>query len=562
MKKATFLFISLLIFVFSFISCSSTSRLVNKDVPSSPAQPSSRALEYYYQGYICELQGDGLGALEHYILAEYYDPEAIELKERLQVLHYNLSEYDAAVAKGKELIKSGASEFFINTLEIMINSYRALDQPDSALKYGAVLYKLHPSLQNVELMMWIYKDLGNISKAWQYFTLLRRHDNSPERFIYYEKIADVMFNNGRYDIAKELYQEILAEGYYPTVWEKLYRCYQATGEHDDAVKAFVNFYDYQPHDFSLLQEFREYLEENGRFDEYKEYYFSSLLRYLMWTSESGGLTDYILKDVDDQVEEYIESDGVTYSTALISAIIAEQESSYAEMLENLYTAIELNDSLTPYLWLARLYYRQLADTTRGDSILAAALNNFSDFSRIYFFWGNLLNAQGAFGRAISKFEKGLTYNRPSTQGLIGLGRAYEMIGQRDKSLLIFKKLVMLNPDNPIILNNLGYLLAEEGIELELAGKLIKKALSIHPGEGTFLDSYGWVLFKMGELDQARQYLEAAALELDDNPEVWEHLGDLHNELGNTEQAIEYWQKAIELETLNKEALREKIENAK
>jgi tetratricopeptide (TPR) repeat protein len=78
-----------------------------------------------------------------------------------------------------------------------------------------------------------------------------------------------------------------------------------------------------------------------------------------------------------------------------------------------------------------------------------------------------------------------------------------------------------------------------------------------PENGAYIDSYGWVLFKMGESKKALEQLLRAHQYIDNDPVILEHIGDVYEALDDTENALQYWDKALELDSSN-QALREKL----
>ena len=92
-------------------------------------------------------------------------------------------------------------------------------------------------------------------------------------------------------------------------------------------------------------------------------------------------------------------------------------------------------------------------------------------------------------------------------------------------------------------NNLGYLYAKRGRKLDEAIRLIKKALSLKPENGNFLDSLGWAYYKKGMYDEALEQLEKAASLIPNNPEIYEHLATVYKKKGMKEKAKRAWEKA-------------------
>ena len=116
----------------------------------------------------------------------------------------------------------------------------------------------------------------------------------------------------------------------------------------------------------------------------------------------------------------------------------------------------------------------------------------------------------------------------------------------------------LDPRHSHALNYLGYAMAESGENLTEALELIQRALGLDPWNGAYLDSLGWVYYRMGRYAEAREPLEQAARSFPKDPTVLEHLGDLYARTGEREKAVAAWDRAIEAGAANAAALRVKI----
>ena len=92
-------------------------------------------------------------------------------------------------------------------------------------------------------------------------------------------------------------------------------------------------------------------------------------------------------------------------------------------------------------------------------------------------------------------------------------------------------------------NDLGYLWADQGKHLELARQMIEEAVAEEPDNTAFLDSQGWVLFRLGRAEEAIGPLEQAVAGETTEGVLFDHLGDVYRETGQAERAIEAWRKA-------------------
>jgi tetratricopeptide (TPR) repeat protein len=108
------------------------------------------------------------------------------------------------------------------------------------------------------------------------------------------------------------------------------------------------------------------------------------------------------------------------------------------------------------------------------------------------------------------------------------------------------------------MNYLGYMWAEHGENLEEARKLIAKAVKAEPKNAAYLDSLGWVLFKLNQPKEALDYV-IKAVELSDPPDatVYDHLGDIYLALRQPEKAREAWRKSLSIEASDQ--VRKKLE---
>jgi tetratricopeptide (TPR) repeat protein len=95
------------------------------------------------------------------------------------------------------------------------------------------------------------------------------------------------------------------------------------------------------------------------------------------------------------------------------------------------------------------------------------------------------------------------------------------------------------------------LYAEMNINLDESIELIQKALVISPSNGAYLDSLGWAYYKKGNLKQALKKLLQAEKRLDKDkspdPIVYDHIGDAYNKIGDSDKAMEYWKKSVNLQ---------------
>lgn len=133
------------------------------------------------------------------------------------------------------------------------------------------------------------------------------------------------------------------------------------------------------------------------------------------------------------------------------------------------------------------------------------------------------------------------------------------MGRTDDAIAVYDSIIALNPADDMALNNLAYFLATEGRDLDRAQLLVEHALLINPDNLHAVDTYAWVMFRKKDYARARQIFDSAIDRLlaPDNgdgasgtAEAYDHAGDIYFMTGEAARAVEYWQKALELDPDN------------
>lgn len=127
------------------------------------------------------------------------------------------------------------------------------------------------------------------------------------------------------------------------------------------------------------------------------------------------------------------------------------------------------------------------------------------------------------------------------------GAALLEMGDWPKAEADLKHAYKLAPEQPSVLNYLGYSWAERGDNLDEAFELIEKAVSLEPNSGAIIDSLGWANYQLGRYDEAVGHLEQAASLEPGDPTITDHLGDVYWRLGRRLEARYQWLRVLELE---------------
>lgn len=127
------------------------------------------------------------------------------------------------------------------------------------------------------------------------------------------------------------------------------------------------------------------------------------------------------------------------------------------------------------------------------------------------------------------------------------GVCYERLKQWPKAEADLQRALELSADQPLVLNYLGYSWVDQGINLQKAMDLIRKAVELKPDDGYFVDSLGWAHYRIGEFADAAKHLERAVELRPDDPVINDHLGDAYWRVGRRLEARYQWSQALTLE---------------
>jgi len=143
-----------------------------------------------------------------------------------------------------------------------------------------------------------------------------------------------------------------------------------------------------------------------------------------------------------------------------------------------------------------------------------------------------------------------------------LADSYHAIKEHKLSDEYYEKSLEIDSNNILILNNYAYYLSVRKIKLEIAKKMSYKCNELEKENGTYQDTYAWVLYELKEYDEAKEWMEKALKNGGDKSAVVvEHYGDILYQLGDVESAIIQWKKAKELGEASK-FLDKKLEDGK
>ncbi|WP_212524947.1 tetratricopeptide repeat protein [Actibacterium sp. MT2.3-13A] len=244
--------------------------------------------------------------------------------------------------------------------------------------------------------------------------------------------------------------------------------------------------------------------------------------------------------------EFLRPDHV--DAMLLTASLLEAQGRY-DLATEAYLRVPADD---PAFYAAEL---GRADTLERDGRSEAAIEVLTQLSKsharvpvVHVSMGDMLRrlkrydeARQAYDRAIALFDEP---QRPQWIVYYARGIAHERLDMWPEAEADFRRALELEPDQPRVLNYLGYSYVEKQTNLDEALDMIERAVAARPDDGYITDSLGWVLFRLGRYEEAVPYMERATELMPIDPVVNDHLGDVLWAVGRRLEAEFQWRRAL------------------
>lgn len=478
------------------------------------------AFNFFINGTIFESLG------ETYMAKDQYG-RALELVPTSNLVRYSFA---SMLAKLKEFRKSineaePISPKDVDDWLLIGNNYRALSIFDSSLASYYKALELDSNITSVYYFMGAYYQQKNNhdSAIWAYRHIARLVPDYNS----YQQLANFQLKAGKIIDAEASFQQSLALD--STVknirsYLALSAIYEETGDRIKAAEMTEAAERLEPDDMMIQKRLLRFYEENAQLDKGIE---TSL--------------KIISLDPEDKLIErrlgilYYRADSLRQADSLFMALIDSGE----DNIINRYYSGQISFAQRDYE-RAKKRFKWL--TTEADTILDGWMN----LARIYF-------VQDSINMSIASYATGLNYMQSNNDSMIiiySMATANEYRDSLDLSIEQLELVLENQPRNSLALNFLGYMLADRGMKLDYAHKLIIRALEIEPENGAYVDTYGWVLYRLGDYQKAIHVLLQALQFLNSDPVIFEHVGDAYNALGDFKKAREYWGKAYDLDPDN------------
>lgn len=544
--------VALMAFVFAAVpgeAADSDGDLTSHNVVADRDAASESTLGDYLAGNFALESGNIKEAATYFERALADDPDNLELRRQVFLLDLADGRYDAALREARSLEQRQEDEINEDAQLLL-----ALEQVPSG-DYEAVLEELSGiGTQGIAALA------APFVKAWALFgekgeeaaeeALSLLHDGESLGALNVFHDAMLLAQTGQSDEAITKLEEILPKtGPAPIRVARAYAAVLASeGRRDDALTFLQAQLDLgeQP----VLRRALTDLEagETPR---------------LPFTDAAGGVADALLGIAEALQQERGSARAILYTrlALYLRPDLADAQLLIGDVLagqDNQDAAIEAYDAIpddSPLSYAARVRKAQVLHDQERQEQAFGLLNDLAeadlDRTDALIELGNLLRrdelyerAEAAYSRAIKRISEpepkhwSLFYSR---------GITYERTKRWPKAEADFLFALELQPEQPFVLNYLGYSWVDQGLNLDRAKEMLHRAVEVRPDDGFIVDSLGWVYYRLGDYDQAVEQLERAVELQPGDPVINDHLGDAYWRVGREREARFQWRRALTLE---------------
>ena len=536
---------------------------------------------------------------------DYFHLEAVSLQEQGRYDEaYEMLEYCLALAPSSHVTKY-----------LLAPYYNILGKDSVAAAMLETIVKENPDNKDYnDALVNQYARQGNWKAAIAIYERIIDTAHSKEEI--YKSLYSLYYNDDNYMKALEMLDMIEGiEGKSKEITTRRLQLYMLLNRHEEMIAIIRQEIAENPDDFRFMALLGEVYGMMGEYDHAEEIFSRVLAEMPGDAMAQAALAElYAIKGEDDAFcrtmealikNERLETEErlkylVDYALHKETTDSAYVHEFYRELLQLPFDRLELHHSYADYLKyrnadkseLAAVYEKivelDAEDITAIIELLQYAIENddkesvlkYADEAlmflpqhlELYFYKGLSLymlgNRKESVGVYLEGLEKRDAESSPAVVAAVftAAGDTFHELEMKKEAYAAYDSALVYDPYKLEVLNNYSYFLSLDGKELQRALEMSHKTITAEPENQTYLDTYAWILFKLKRYEEAKAYAEKIiSMDEEISPVVFHHIGDIFSKCGNMENAVIYWEKALEAgdetDILKKKIKRRKYYNA-
>ncbi len=511
---------------------------------------------YFLWGRQAELAMQFEEALEAYEKALICDPEADYIIRKIPVMLLRMKRGDEAVTLLNNYLNDKPHDTGVRRL--LARVYIGLGSYDEAAEQYRVIHSQNPEeVSSLLLLSELYLNLNKSDQAEQVLNeLLTVSSNSYPAHV---MLARIHLNNKKYQQAVDEYQKALDMSWSVDLLMEMSEVYiqqkefdkvigiyseilKQDGDNERVSLALINFLLLQNKEKEALAELNRLKTLTGEPDRVD----LSIARLYARLEKYNQAVEILQK--------YLERKNTADARYLLAVILTQAEK-YDQAVYELQRIDSTAEEFESAVILQVRVLRFLDRPEQAVEVLEKAIENEQDRRPdMFVMLAALYQLQGKTDLGRTTFDRALSAFPDNDELLYDYGLFLDTLGSQEEAMSLMQELIKRQPEHGEALNYVGYSWADKSIHLDKALEYIQRAVKLKPDNGYIRDSLGWVFYKLGRIEEARQALEEAVrLSKDEDYAIYDHLGDVYLELGRKEDALDAYEKAYALvEENNKE----------
>lgn len=518
----------------------------------APPKGEEAAVFYFSMGQAFSLDSDPQRAIEAYRATLTHDPNSALVRARLAAELVKVGSYaeaktlcEEAIALDPKYVDSylllAGIQVAAKEYDAAINTYKkALEvdpnNRDALLYNGVALAEIGKTKEGVAQLERLVKlkdnAESNIDKSVAYYYLAKVYEESnqkPKAIQAYEQalkqrpgfskaalaLADIYIGQKQETKAHKILEEAFRESRAADIAERLAENYLEKGQYKEAIVYLETLVEEDP------------TNENVKLR----------LALVYWQVKWFDKARLLLSDLHDR---YPASSEIAFYLGELELERGDLDGAvvYYKKISPDYTKYDQMVSRVASL------YRQKKEYEVAEDFVQEAMRKRADLVVLYPLMAALYEDQKKLQEAKLVLERGLKLFPEDENILYYLGFVYDRQGAKEKALAMMEKLLSANPNNANALNFVGYTLLEKGENFAKATAYLERAVALKPNDPFVLDSYGWLLYRLGRHQEAMKQLEKAYAAKPDESVIAEHLADVYVALKMPRKALAVYEQAL------------------
>jgi tetratricopeptide (TPR) repeat protein len=520
------------------------------EITSEDPVDSSCSYFYFLWGTTAEYNSNFAEALEAYEKAIICDPKAEYIAEKIPTLLIRLGRIKEAGVWLENYIQDKPTKTVQRFMLARLKIQEGKD--DEAIRLFQEALDIEPENTSVRLRLGLlHAQKGEYERAETIFKNVL--ENNQESYFATLYLARLYSQSGNLQAADKHYQDALALNWSKELSFEIAEFYNIQKQFARAQEVYKEILERDAMDeraaLGVVQSFIYLKDGEAAIDE-----LSKIRRFSKNPERIDLIRSQILVNLGENERakkillEILENETLSQGNYLLGVIFYE-EKKFGQALNTLQ---KITPQAPEYKESIMLQVRIYEETTRSSESIRLLEEVISTEQTRHPPFFSLLAAiyrrQELTNKALETLASGVALYSDNEKLLYEYAILNEKKGDHSKAMDLMKKLLSLNINHADALNFIGYSWADKNIKLDEAYEYIRKALELKPQSGYIQDSLGWVYYRMGAFEKARDtLLKAVELEPED-PYIYEHLGDVYRALNDSKKALQYFEKALELLT--------------